>query len=308
MDLHDREAFAQRLDALFGQQQASAIVQALATSRTSVCYWFNPLCYPGGQLPQRSWPEDNEVVGMPGVYRAGERDRITRSAEAAQGQVYIQNPSSLLAVRLLDAQPGEEVLDLAAAPGGKTIALAVAMQNRGRLAAVEPVARRFHRLKANVARCGVDIVEFYQRDGRGVGRAVGERFDRVLLDAPCSSESRMRWDNPASYQHWQLRKIKETQRKQKSLLRSAYASLKPGGTLLYSTCSLNLEENELVVDHLVKRSDAVIDPVEISLAHTRPGFEVHRGKPLAAGLGRALRILPTDDWDGFFLARLRKPA
>ena len=108
----------------------------------------------------------------------------------------------------------EEVLDLAAAPGGKTLAIAALMNNTGRIAAVEPIRGRFHRMQANLRRCGVSNVQFYQRDGRSVGRLVPERFDRVLLDAPCSSESRMRWLDQQSFEQWSLRKIRETQRKQ----------------------------------------------------------------------------------------------
>ena len=308
-DLQDRDVFAQRLVEIYGETRALRLVEQANTSRSKVCYWLNPL-RAREETGEPLSPEDHALAGMPGVWVSLDRERVTHSEAAQTGEIYIQNPSSLLAVRALAPQPEEEVLDLAAAPGGKTIALAIAMQNSGRLAAVEPVVKRFHRLKANVARCGVENVEFYQRDGRGVGRAVGERFDRVLLDAPCSSESRMRWDNPGSYQHWQARKVKEVQRKQKSLLRSAYAALKPGGVLIYCTCSLNLEENELVVAHLLRKTSAQISSLE-ALDHIEgleSGRIVSGRKALPAELELTRRVYPHDVWDGFYLAKIKKPS
>ena len=167
---------------------------------------------------------------------------ITQHPAASDGQIYIQNPSSYFAVATLAPNPEEEVLDLAAAPGGKTLAMAVRMQNTGRIAAVEPIRGRFHRMQANLRRCGVNNVQYYQRDGRSVGRAVPERFDRVLLDAPCSSESRMRWQDQQSFGHWSLRKVR---RRSVSKEPAAFAyAAQPGGEYVLHPCFAP-EENEL---------------------------------------------------------------
>ena len=163
-------------------------------------------------------------------------------------------------------------------------------------------------MQANLQRCGVTNVEFYQRDGRSVGRAVPERFDRVLLDAPCSSESRMNWQDASTYQHWSPRKVKETQRKQKSLIRSAYAALKPGGTLLYCTCSFAPDENELVVASLLKKTDAQIMPIAEYPSNSMPGLTQWLGKELNENLALTLRVLPAGPWDGFYVAKIFKPA
>ena len=301
IDLQDADLFFARLTDVYGNTRAHEIVDRLA-DHGQLAYWLNPLR--DGDFQCVGEP----VAGLEGVWAVDRDAGITRSEAAGDGRIYIQNPSSLLAVRLLDPQPGEEVLDLAAAPGGKTIAIAVAMANTGRIGAVEPVKSRFHRLRANVERCGVTNVEFYMRDGRGVGKAVGERFDRVLLDAPCSSEARMRWHDASTYAHWSQRKIKETQRKQKSLLRSAYAALKPGGTLVYCTCSFSAEENELVVNHLLRRSDAQVETLADVPANTIAGLNHWKGKALSGSLAQTLRVVPDGIWDGFYVARLRKPA
>ena len=124
-------------------------------------------------------------------------------------------------------KPEESVLDLAA--GGKTLQMACMMNNQGALSAVEPVKNRFFKLKANLEQQGASFVKTYLTDGRTVGGKCPERFDRVLLDAPCSSESRFTQLNPDSWSHWSIKKVKEVARKQKKLLMSALYSLKPGG-------------------------------------------------------------------------------
>lgn len=300
-DFQFADAFVQLLEAVYTEAQVAHILAALA-SEGPRCFWYNPL-----KSCVETLGDFEPVSGLHQVWLAPEAAELTYSQAAQEGQIYFQNASSVYAARMLGAQPDEEVLDLAAAPGGKTIALAAAMGNTGRIAAVEVVKGRFHRLKANLERCGVTNVQLYLRDGRGVGRAVPERFDRVLLDAPCSSESHMRWDDASTYQHWSPRKVKECQRKQKSLLRSAYAALKPGGVLLYSTCSFSPEENELVVDHLLKRTDAEVEPLELTQDHFLPGMTTWRNKALHPDLGTTLRILPHGVWDGFYMARLKKP-
>lgn len=305
-DLTDGEDFVARLMRIYGQQTANDILSRLGQPDRAVAFWRNPLI--SGDV---ALPSGQPVPGLPALSYATDRVSVTHSPAAERGALYIQNPSSYFAVQVLAPQPGEEILDLAAAPGGKTIAIAACMQNQGRLAAVEPVAGRFHRLKANTERCGVSVCAFYQRDGRGVGRAVPERFDRVLLDAPCSTEARMRWFDPDSYRHWQLRKVKETSRKQKSLLRSAYLALKPGGVLVYCTCSFAEEENEQVVAHLLKRTDAYLEPIQGGPEHVLPGrvdAPSARGKGLPEQIAHSRRIIPDWIWDGFYLARIRKPS
>jgi 16S rRNA C967 or C1407 C5-methylase (RsmB/RsmF family) len=255
------------------------------------------------------------VPALPDVYTIApsERDALTHSRLAAEGLVYPTNPSSVFAARCLEASPGEEILDLAAAPGGKTLQLAAAMQNSGRIAAVEPVKARFHRMRANFARCGIENAELYLTDGRRVGSKVPARFHRVLLDAPCSSEARVRLDDVASYRHWSPRKIKECAHKQRGLLASACAALAPGGVLVYCTCTFAPEENELVIAQALRHvPDLSVDELPAALVAAVPasgrrsGLIEWNGERLDTRLSRAMRVLPDDTWDGFFVCRLRK--
>ncbi len=301
--LADREAFCSRLQDVYGGAQASAILRTMSVNRYR-CYWLNPL--QTSQL-QAADLGGEPVAGLAELYQVSVDHPIAQHPAATEGAIYIQNPSSYFAVKTLAPVLDEEVLDLAAAPGGKTLAMAARMQNTGRIAAVEPIRGRFHRMQANLRRCGVSNVQFYQRDGRGIGRAVPDRFDRVLLDAPCSSESRMRWHDAQSFAHWSLRKVREAQRKQKSLLRSAYAALKPGGVLVYCTCSFAPEENELVVNDLLKKSDALLLPIDNAPKNAMPGLIRWMGKDLHSQLNHTVRIMPDGPWDGFYLAYIAKP-
>lgn len=237
-----------------------------------------------------------------------QREQLIASSLFKEGRIYIQNLSSMIAPTLLDPKPGEEVLDLAAAPGGKTSMIAAMMNNQGRVAAVESVKGRFFKLRRNLDLQGVELVECYLKDGRSVGRKCPERFDRVLLDAPCSSESRFHLSKPESYSYWSEKKIKEAQRKQKQLLYSAMQSVKPGGLVLYSTCSFAPEENEEVVNQLLKKfpDQISIEPIALNLENFRQGLTGWRKKKYHSDLIGTVRVLPTSSMKGFYLAMLRK--
>jgi 16S rRNA (cytosine1407-C5)-methyltransferase len=200
------------------------------------------------------------------------------------------------------------VLDLCAAPGSKTLQTACIMGDRGRIAAVEKIKGRFFKLKANLNQHNVQSVHTYLTDGARVWRKTPERFDRVLLDAPCSSESRIKAFDPQSYEHWRPGKIKEMARKQKALMHSAINCLKPGGTLVYSTCSFAPEENEAIVDFALRRfGDAIhVVPVELPVNRSQPGLLNWKNKAFDAQVKNAMRILPDGLMEGFFICRLEK--
>lgn len=159
-----------------------------------------------------------------------------------KGWFYIQDPSTLLAPRLLDPRPGDRLLDLCAAPGGKTTLLAQMLENDAHLVAVEPAADRRERLAENCSRLNADCTVV-----PSLAEAPLREYDRILVDAPCSNTGviRRRLDL-----RWRLRleEIQRLSRDQLELLRQAAPLLRPGGTLVYSTCSLEPEENRAVVD------------------------------------------------------------
>ena len=233
---------------------------------------------------------------------------LTESAEFNQGHLYVQNLASMTAPLALAPEAGETILDLAAAPGGKTTQLANLMHNHGNIKAVEIVKDRYYRLKANLAQQGTTIVQPHLMDGRAVGNRWPALFDRVLLDAPCSSEGRFTQLDPSSWQHWNLRKVQECSHKQKRLLQAAIHTLKKGGKLLYCTCSFAPEENEVVIHHILRKfgDEIEIRPIPLDLPRTQHGLTTWGKKTLHPDLIHATRLLPTEMRDGFFLCLLAK--
>jgi len=236
-----------------------------------------------------------------------QRDALTRSPLFENGAIYIQSLSSMLAPLALEPKPGETVLDLAAAPGGKSLMMAALMQNEGWLSVVEPGKERFFRLKANLARGGVTIAHHYMTDGRSVGAKCPAMFDKVMLDAPCSTEAKFKSFDPKTTAYWSERKIKEMSKLQFRLLLSAYKSLKPGGTLLYATCSFAPEENEAVIDKALGRLENLeVLPLNLPVPNTRPGLSAWGKKGFDKRVARTVRVLPDETMEGFYLALLRK--
>ena len=293
-----------------------AMVDASYTETHHVSFRLNPLKAPPADtwdtLRQHPLLTPIPVDGVDGVFTVppDQRDALTHHPASSDGRLYIQSLSSMAAVWALDAQPGEEILDLAAAPGGKTSYIAARMQGQGRLAAVEPVKARFHRLKANLQRLGAGHVHTYLKDGALVGRLTPQRFDRVLLDAPCSSEAQFTRLDAESWAHWSPKKVKDSARLQAKLLRSAWQALKPGGRLVYSTCSLSPEENELsVLSLLGTQPDIMVEPVALpTRLPSCSGLTQWQGRALDPRLAQSLRVLPSPRTDAFYICCLRKAA
>lgn len=223
-------------------------------------------------------------------------------AEHLSGLFYIQEASSMLPVTaLFDAQPEvTAVMDMAAAPGSKTTQIAARMNNQGLILANEFSASRVKVLHANISRCGVSNSALTHFDARVFGPALPEQFDAILLDAPCSGEGVMRKDADA-LKNWSLASTEEIAATQRDLLDSAFHALKPGGTLVYSTCTLNQIENQQVIAWLLQRYP---DAVEVM-----PLDQLFEGAAQAATPEGYLHVFPQlFDSEGFFVARLRKTA
>lgn len=176
---------------------------------------------------------------------------LTSLSSYNEGLFYIQNISSTYPVYILSPQPNTKVLDMCAAPGSKTTQMAACMNNTGTIIAADSSKERIYKLKANLARMGVLNTKTVYADGRSLWKTYPEQFDYVLLDAPCSM------DQPLP-----LKKIKELANKQKWLLRSAVSCAKPGGYIVYSTCTSTKEENEEIVAWIESKEKGNIAVVE----------------------------------------------
>ena len=182
------------------------------------------------------------------VFELKSHPALTSLPSFQQGLYYVQDPSTLLAVGTLAPQPGESVLDLCAAPGGKTTLIAQFMENQGAIVAREIEPSRRELIRQNCARLSVTCVQVADEPGP---EKTGEKFDRILVDAPCSNTGVMRRRVDL---RWRVQpaEIERLRRVQLELLNSAASELKPGGTLVYSTCSLEPEENSGVVKEFLE--------------------------------------------------------
>ncbi|WP_409193178.1 16S rRNA (cytosine(1407)-C(5))-methyltransferase RsmF [Enterobacter sp. CP102] len=222
------------------------------------------------------------------------------TAEHLSGLFYIQEASSMLPVAALfaDGNTPERVMDVAAAPGSKTTQIAARMGNHGAILANEFSASRVKVLHANISRCGIHNVALTHFDGRVFGAALPEAFDAILLDAPCSGEGVVRKD-PDALKNWSVESNLDIAATQRELIDSAFHALRPGGTLVYSTCTLNRDENEDVCLWLKAQYP---DAVEFL-----PLGELFSSAKEALTPEGFLHVFPQIyDCEGFFVARLRK--
>lgn len=195
-------------------------------------------------------------IGESTVFRLKSHPSLVRLGSLRDGWFYVQDPSTLLAVHVLDPQSGETVFDLCAAPGGKTTLIAARMKNQGRIVASDSDPNRLKRVQENCARLGVTCVETLPATSPEIHPA---SFDRILIDVPCSNTGVMRRRVDL---RWRIRpeEITRLAETQLALLQKAAPLLKPGGVLVYSTCSLEPEENgELVRRFLANQTGFVLE-------------------------------------------------
>ena len=257
------------------------------------------------------------VEGVPGAFSvpAEGRAALMASLPYAEGHVYVQNVSSQLPPHALAPRPADRVLDLCAAPGSKTGQLSAMLGDGGEVTAVEKVRPRFYKLKANVYAQGATNVLPWLGNGAAYWRREPEAFDRVLVDAPCSTEGRFRTHDPETTAYWSPRKIGEMRDKQQKLLWAGIQALKPGGTLVYSTCTFAPEENEAVVARALRTFGDAIEVVDANLPSTGPvaaqavpALGAWNGREFPEAVRKARRVLPNGLLEGFFLARIAKHA
>lgn len=245
------------------------------------------------------------------LLQSKEKD-LKKSDLYKDGGLYLQGLSGMLAPLWLDPQPGERVLDVAAAPGSKTTMLAGMMNNEGHIDALEPDSIRLSRLKHNCEILGVKNTQFHQTEAQKFTPPDLDEegnpllYDKILADVPCSGEGRFNLYDGPSYLRYRASDVPKFGRLQSKILRHAASLLKPGGRLVYSTCTLNSTENEDVLRGLIESGDGEFrclpPPVKRSDLDIMPEFIEVKTKD---GL-HALRILPSERFEGFFTALVER--
>lgn len=244
------------------------------------------------------------LVELPEFWRViDEPYPVSRTLEHWLGLFYVQQGVMGLAARALGPAPGERVLDLCAAPGGKTSHLADLMGDQGTIVAVEPDHRRVRKLVGNLYRMGHTNVLAVTAEGAAFPG--GALFDRVLVDAPCSAEGtlRQRAGHPPAREQRFVRYVTGLQER---LLRRAVELTRPGGTVLYATCTFGPEENEAVVDRVLRDTPVTVEAIALDAPH-QPGLTAFEGRSFDPALALAWRVYPHHlDSGGLFMARLRR--
>ena len=248
------------------------------------------------------WCKEGFWILHKGVGDAHRRD-VGNLVEHALGYFYLQEATSMIPPVVLDPQPGETILDMCASPGSKTTQIGQYMKNAGLLIANDITYQRMQALGINVQRTGLTNTIISMRDG---WRFKGFQFDRVLCDAPCSGTGTIR-KSFKTLRMWNPNMVKKLSGIQKQLLKTAFANLKVGGMLVYSTCTMEPQENEAVVSHLLAECpDAKVLPITLDIKRGKcltsfEGVEYHKD------VSKCLRINPQDnDTGGFFVCKITK--
>lgn len=234
-------------------------------------------------------------------------EALRDSQLAATGACYLQNVSSWIPVIMLNPQPGEAVLDVCAAPGGKTGHMAALMRNEGFIVANDNSRPRLMKLQANLQRLGVKAEYTLYDATKLASQFDGQLFDRILLDAPCSGEGLINLSDQRTLDTWSVAHIRRLSTLQRQLILNAFRLLRPGGRLVYSTCTLAPEEDEMIIDWLLKK-----EPTAHTMAvHFQPNGVSNpvtnwNNKVLHRDVSNALRIIPTSGNEAFFACTIEK--
>lgn len=219
------------------------------------------------------------------------------------GAFYVQEPSASSAVTALDPQPYEKILDLCAAPGGKSTQIAASLRGHGFLWSNEIVGSRARVLLSNIEQMGVRNAVVSSCTPEVLCEKLCGFFDKVLVDAPCSGEGMFR-KNPEAIMEWSPEHVKACAKRQLAILRTAAKALKKDGVLVYSTCTFSLEENEGgVYNFLKENADFALEDIDAQFG--RASFNVGLSGNLI-DTSRARRIFPQDGGEGHFVAKMRK--
>ncbi len=227
---------------------------------------------------------------------------------AHEGRVYLQNAASLIPPVALDAQPGEDVLDVAAAPGGKAFHIAARTGNECALWLNDSAPPRAKKLAELAELYDVRYSELTTHSAQYIDKSLpAESFDRILLDVQCSGEGRVNLRKSDALRYWSEERVEKYKFLQTKMCDAAYKLLRPGGVMVYSTCTLSPEEDEFPVHKVLQRhSDLTVEPLWFTEEEFLGGAGSWQGTKFDKRLRHAVRVHPSELFEGFFVARLAK--
>jgi len=228
-------------------------------------------------------------------------ENLSKTLEHVLGYYFIQNASSMIPPLVLNPKPDETILDMCASPGVKTTHLASLMQNTGLIVANDITYKRLKALRGNLQRCGVSNSVVTKMFGENFWKT-DLKFSKILLDSPCTGTGSL---NPRILKETSLSSIRTLSKLQKRILISASKCLEENGELVYSTCSLEPEENEENIDFAVKELGLATEKIEVNFPF-KPAILEWEERKYDDSVDKAVRIIPTNKTEGFFICKLRK--
>ncbi|MFA5141570.1 MAG: RsmB/NOP family class I SAM-dependent RNA methyltransferase [Candidatus Woesearchaeota archaeon] len=299
-----KEKFEARYKALLGPRYDEFVNYSFSYLRK--CIRVNTLKIAVPELVSRlrkDWNLEQVPWCKEGYWIIGERTDIGNLVEHTLGYIYVQESASMIPPVVLDPQPGETVLDMCSAPGSKASQMAQYMENKGILLCNDVIGKRIAPLGINLQRCGVSNAVITLMEG---WRFSGFAFDRILVDAPCSGTGTIR-KSLRTVTDWNPNAIHMMSNQQKKLLATAFNNLKDGGLIVYSTCTLEPEENEGVVSWLLEKfPNAKLEEIKLDIKRS-PAVLEFEGVTFNPEVSKCLRIYPMDNnTEGFFVAKIRK--
>ncbi len=249
---------------------------------------------------------------IPHIYTFDSNDtyNLRGSQSFRQWYIYLQSISSILPIFAFE-KTSKKILDTCAAPGGKTTGISAYIWENAKIIAIEKNQIRFSRMlrniklqwAKNIKTLNMDALKFFEKNT--------QKFDAILIDAPCSGEGTFSLKNPRSYAHWSREFIEKKAHLQAKLLQNASNHLESWGYIIYSTCTLNPKENEAIISEFLEKNPGfsleTMEKIEAflweDLHHGIPRFE---GEVFHTDISKAIRLIPSEYFEGFFIAKIRK--
>lgn len=303
-DIEIKQEFEKRYRTILGKNYDKFMKYSLSFLRRSIR--VNTLKISVNEIKKRlekSWKLTPIPWCKEGFWIKSKRRDVGNLKEHALGYIYVQEAASMIPPIVLEPKPGEFILDMCAAPGSKTTQIAQYMKNKGTLISNDYKGLRLKPLGINIQRCGITNSIITLMHGQ---RFKGYSFDRILVDAPCSGTGTIR-KSLKTLRIWNPVMIKRLAGTQKQLIENAFNNLKKNGTLVYSTCTLEPEENEGVVSYLLGKYDnAKIEDIKLDIKRSKPITEFN-SKKYNPEVKKCLKVWPQDnDTEGFFVAKIKK--
>ena len=273
-----------------GYNQKRFTTLRVNTLKSKVSYICSALSENNIEYEKVSW--NNEALI---IKNANEID-IKELEIYKNGEIYLQSLSSMMPAIILEPKENEDILDMTAAPGGKTTQIAALTNNKANITACEMNSVRADRLKYNVEKQGATSVTVLKEDSRRLNDYFS--FDKILLDAPCSGSGTILLNNERTYKNFSENLVKKTIKSQKDLLKKAIKILKPEHELVYSTCSILKQENENIIKEIIEKGQAEVMAINEEKLKDIP--------KLKSNIDGALTVCPNEYYEGFFVAKLRK--